>query len=174
MAFVGDDVYGPGGRLSSEGLVMVRNEKKKWGFLALDGSVPVAPAYEKVGHFFEGLAAVQKRQSKGPPLWGFVDRTGAMKIPPRFPKASWPRVRFSEGLCAVAALIPEETAAIFRRNGIYPSALYGYIDKTGEWAIEPKFAYADPFCNGLAKVVTPNGEAYVDRTGTLVWESPRG
>ena len=67
--------------------------------------------------------------------YGYVDRTGAVVIPPRFEAA----FGFSEGLAVVAV---KETGA----------TKYGYIDKTGAWVIQPQFDSAVFFSEGLAAV----------------------
>ena len=49
------------------------------------------------------------------------------------------------------------------------TGLYGYIDKTGAWRIEPQFKSAYGFSDGRAMVQLEDGSwAYIDRTGALV------
>lgn len=47
--------------------------------------------------------------------------------------------------------------------------LYGYIDKNGEWVIEPQFAAANPFCEGYAIVLYEDEDThrlcFIDKTG---------
>jgi len=46
---------------------------------------------------------------------------------------------------------------------------YGYIDKTGNYVIEPKFYGAESFSEGLALVYEKNkGEGFIDKTGEYV------
>lgn len=46
---------------------------------------------------------------------------------------------------------------------------YGYIDKFGEMAIEPQFAEADLFSEGMARVTDQEGKiAFIDRNGATV------
>ena len=52
------------------------------------------------------------------------------------------------------------------RNG--PGELWGFIDKTGVWVIEPQFFYADPFSEGLALVKSDAGYGFIDKSGTVV------
>ena len=48
------------------------------------------------------------------------------------------------------------------------TGLYGYIDKTGAWRIEPQFKSAYGFSDGRAMVQLEDGSwAYIDRTGAL-------
>lgn len=44
---------------------------------------------------------------------------------------------------------------------------WGYIDKTGEYVIEPKFEEASAFSEGLAKVKINGKYSYVDKNGKL-------
>ncbi len=49
------------------------------------------------------------------------------------------------------------------------TGLYGYIDKTGAWRIEPQFQLAYNFSDGRAMVqLTDNSWGYIDRTGAVV------
>lgn len=49
------------------------------------------------------------------------------------------------------------------------TGLYGYIDKTGEWRIEPRFRSAYGFSDGRALVQLEDASwAYIDRTGVPV------
>src|SRR3989339_851218 len=45
---------------------------------------------------------------------------------------------------------------------------WGYIDKTGQIIIAPRFDGAEPFAEGLALVKTGEKWGAMDRTGTLV------
>jgi len=61
-----------------------------------------------------------------------------------------------------------ETAKVYRM---------GYIDKTGQMVIEPRFTLADDFSEGLAAVRVPRGRRrikYIDRTGRFVIDSQEG
>lgn len=82
--------------------------------------------------------------------WGYIDRAGAVVIPPAFEKAG----PFSEGLAAV-------------RTG----GKHGYVDRTGKLVLVPAQAPAGevhrPFRDGRAVVRVGNAFGYVDRTGAL-------
>jgi hypothetical protein len=45
---------------------------------------------------------------------------------------------------------------------------YGFIDRSGQFVIEPKFKAAGCFKGGLAPVITDQGQAYIDKAGRLV------
>jgi len=89
-------------------------------------------------------------------LWGFIDPTGKMVIPPQFSMVlASLKGSFSEGLAAVQ---PKE-------NG-----LWGFIDPTGKMVIPPQFNDASYFSGGLAPVILPDSSAgYIDETGEMIW-----
>jgi hypothetical protein len=82
---------------------------------------------------------------------GYIDKTGAIAIPPQFAAA----LPFSEGLAAVQ---PE------------PEGPWGYIEASGEQIIDAQFADVSSFSEGLAAVQPePEGPwGYIDITGVLV------
>ena len=62
-------------------------------------------------------------------------------------------------------------------EGLYPMCelgdfqeLWGYIDETGEYVIEPQFLYAGAFVKGLALVQDPDTElyGYINKYGEYV------
>jgi WG containing repeat len=126
----------------------------------------IAPKFDDARDFSEGLAIVGFGESNPTPnpydhsgdvpidRYGYIDRTGQLKIPAQFSAAS----NFSEGLAAVQIKSKEDGK----------SSLYGYIDKTGKSVIAPQFTYAGKFSGGLAPVVTLNEKGYIDRQGKMV------
>ena len=88
--------------------------------------------------------------------FGYIDKTGHVKIQPQFDNAG----RFSEGLAA--ALVGDPL-----------KGKWGYIDQTGRFAVNPRFFKADDFSNGLAVVntieeshISPN--VYINKLGNVV------
>jgi hypothetical protein len=149
----------------SEGLAQVRG-----GYIDKKGTLVISaeqlsrrlcrnPSCEvRTNDFADGLALVEVWLDEDTRLFGFIDRTGAVAIPPRFGRAS----SFSEGLAAAAEDGP-----------------YGYVDKAARWVVRPKFWEAGPFVNGLARVSMVAGKGdgdgwrpfkvgYVDARGTWV------
>jgi hypothetical protein len=158
-----------------EGMAKVRNPELKWGYVDLTGSVVIPPVYDwaedfseglgcvlrdkktsyvdasgrpvptlgswaHAGRFSEGLAAVEKDGR-----WGFINRTGAFVIEPRFERAQ----EFAEGLAPVEL-----------------QGKFGYIDRTGQMVLEPRFPWAWPFSEGLARVTDVRGKCgYIDKSG---------
>jgi len=63
------------------------------------------------------------------------------------------------GLCSIA--VGQDDLRIAYRDG-----LYGYIDRSGSWVIEPRFVEASGWEDGAAKVRLPNGDlAFIDSDG---------
>ena len=135
-----------------------------------------------VEEFSEGMAVLIVKQEKTDPnlsnerkLYGFIERSGKVAIPPRFGEA----LAFHEG---VAAVRPKKTTIYGRGDTL------GYIDKSGKYVIEPQFNEAHLFQNGVARVhvggtlQTPmdipsywdGGEwQLIDRTGKVLKQSKK-
>jgi hypothetical protein len=130
------------------------NRTHDCGYIDKSGSFILRPAVspgEKDcatvwGDFAEGLS-----RWKFVNKYGFIDHSGKVIIEPRFDLT----VHFSEGLAAVQI-----------------AGKWGYIDKSGKIVIEPRMlSTAKDFQNGLAYVVTKNGEhGYIDKSGNYVWK----
>jgi WG containing repeat len=50
---------------------------------------------------------------------------------------------------------------------------WGYINKTGNFVIQPLFRQAYNFSGGLALVIVGNRVGYIDKTGKYVWKPTR-
>jgi hypothetical protein len=50
----------------------------------------------------------------------------------------------------------------------------GFIDRIGEWAIEPVYDYASPFSQGLAPVSMNGRWGFIDKSGKVVIKMKRG
>jgi hypothetical protein len=112
---------------------------------------PCAAQGRRVGNHV-GLHPVADAGGK----WGFIDRTGQFRIPPRYNGAG----RFSDGV-AYAWLWKGEQ----RRDGI--------VDETGKFTELPEVNdYGFIFRDGLARFQTPMGQerkyGYMDKTGRVV------
>ena len=84
--------------------------------------------------------------------WGYLDRSGAWVLEPKFEKAS----PFSDGLALVCS----------KSNG-----LFGFINRSGAWVIEPQYDQAaDKFSEGLARVEVNGKYGFIDKNGTMVVE----
>lgn len=178
----------------SEGLALVylvSNDRKMahYGFIDKAGNEVIQPQFQSVWSFSEGLAAVEIEGQ-----WGFIDKVGQIVINPEYDSAKG----FSEGVAIVSKgeedwLIDRDGNQLFSCNGndvalslheegrfseglltVYDptAAKYGFIDKTGKFVIEPKFARASSFSEGLARVaVVVEGEemlAFIGHHGEFV------
>jgi hypothetical protein len=137
----------------------------KWGFIDKQGQWIAKPQYQSADEFSEGLAPVLMNDKVG-----FIDLQGQIAIKPQFDPdgaggcVQFGRVsasRFSEGLAAVQ----------LKRNEW--SKEWGFIDRRGNWVIQPAFACAAPFSEGLALVGVREVEGawhygYIDKTGAVV------
>ena len=121
----------------------------KYGYIDLSGRLVLPKKYDWAEPFSEGLALVHIpnkndrldhvfRNGKGGLIdksggWAFIDKSGKVIFrPPLAVQEVW---SFSNGLARV------------RIGG-----LYGFMDKHGKFAIEPKFRWADDFSEDLAAV----------------------
>ena len=152
-----------------------------WGFVDKSGKVAIEPGFVDVGPFREGLARAMAdgfcyrpghlgrrlatpttgsstcqldapESAVQPCLVGFIDRSGAFAIGPRFEEAR----DFAEGLAAV------------KLNG-----LWGFVDTKGRLQVAPQFKSAMSFREGRAAVQTESGWGFIDREGALVIAPPR-
>ena len=137
-------------------------ENEQFGFVDSTGTLVISLQYDLALWFSEGLAAAGESVSAedgtaGQALLGYIDTEGRTVIPPRF-AATGP---FSEGL---AAAVPQGGDKI------------GFIDRTGEWVIEPQFEWNSSwmllslFSEGLARMLRDNLIGYIDTSGRWVIE----
>jgi len=137
------------------GLAAVQT-REGWGFIDKRGRFISTKRYEVVDRFSEGLAAVAEGTGTKA-KYGFINETGEVVIPLRFDPRLGPHSqpmnlgRFTEGLAAV-------------RIG----KIYGYIDNKGNVVISPRFREAGEFSEGLASVITTDGQrGYIDKAGVF-------
>jgi hypothetical protein len=160
------------------------------GYVNVLGEFVVPPRYTVADDFVEGLALVSEEGTR----FGFINRLGQVVVPPEFLSAT----RFSGGISVAApALIgstpntqgvvifmdrtgrnifgattfgaaqpfSEGLAAVQDANG-----LFGFIDRTGAFAIPAQYDYVLPFSEGLAAVLEGDKVGYINRRGEMVIE----
>jgi hypothetical protein len=128
------------------------------GFIDTDGEFVIGPLRGTVrGNFVDGLAPVGYLDKNG-----FIDKDGELVI--ELDEDFGAAGPFSEGLAPVFDR---------RRQLETGECSVGYVDKDGEWAIEPQFCEAHPFVEGLARVRTGRDSSetsygFIDTDGRLV------
>ena len=122
----------------------------KWGFIDRQGNFAVEPKYEGITPFSEGFAAVNLNHK-----WGFIDSEGNLKIKPKWLDKE--RFYDSPGFVKNGYKFKNGIATVYedvRATGeSYDFTLFkcGYIDKAGEYLIEPVWRSAcGDFQEGLA------------------------
>lgn len=139
----------------SEGLVPV-SVNGKYGFIDKLGEFVIKPQFDVAYGFHCGLAAVKPRLNKD--TWRYIDKTGKTVIAPKAGVEYGSS--FSEGLAMFKAA-----------NNLY-GYMFGFIDKSGQVVIEPRFRLAGQFSEGLALVATEtDGWGFVNKKGDLVIKS---
>ena len=147
----------------------------KAGYIDRTGKIVLEPKYDGASYFSEGLARVSVGRdtiiTEGFSQ-GYIDETGKVVIAPQWDVVS----HFSEGLAAVGY---DQTKQAFKLGNktFYTSASHtwyrwGFIDKTGNLVIEPKFSEISEFRDGIAVAAIPIMSewkyGFIDRTGNWV------
>lgn len=146
----------------SEGLAVL-SVNGKWGYLDASGTMVIPAQFDSASDFSEDLAAVGVGEHVG-----YIDKTGRMVIPPQFYNSG----NFSEGLAWAG--VAKDSPSSPRQQGImvgrnkYVYLQFGYIDKTGEWVIPPRFHAVDNFAQGLAPPGIDWRYGYIDRQGQFI------
>ena len=154
----------------------------QWGFIDKTGRIVVPATYDLALPFSNGMALVRGGAES---LFGFVDRAGREVMPPQFAFATAfnddrSLVRLPGGRLTIIDRIGNsidqleaDAASEFSEGlaSVRVKGLSGYVDRSGTWAIAPRFTTADSFWRGLARVTWKGGPGYIDRTGRTVWTS---
>ena len=163
-----------------EGLAMVRIDYAR-GYIDTAGNFVVSPVFQGGGDFHEGLACVMEDDK-----WGYIDRTGNIVIPLSFDKAE----DFRDGKAKVCVgqewfFIDKEgkriegsiNAPMQESQEEFPAVRQsgdklGYINREGNFVIEPKYCDAEPFVAGKARVrKTRTGKwSFIDTTGKNIFK----
>ena len=102
----------------------------KYGYMNRSGAVTIAPQYESVAPFSEGLAAVRIGDT-----WGFINRKGTLVIPPRFENtAAGAPGPFRSGLARAYSRIPGDRPP---NASAMADLQAGYINTKGEYVWSP-------------------------------------
>ncbi len=115
----------------------------KWGYINSSGNMVIESDFDEARAFSDGYAAVRIGTN-----WGYVsEESKNLAIPVSFSVAG----DFS-GELAPAQL---------------PGQSYGFINKSGDFVIEPEFDFAGAFSEGLAAVRSDGLWGYVSIDGTI-------
>jgi len=143
----------------------------KWGYVDRSGKLVIEAKYIYAGEFSEGLAFV----CRVPDTEGLekAKPSGNSVAAPNGPKGlKWEVIDESDNVVAklkprrgyVNAFFSDGLAAFSGGRG-----LYGYMDKSGETVIKPRFDGASPFREGLAAVCLDTMKCgLIDSTGKYV------
>lgn len=178
----------------SEGLAAVQNrDDNLWGYVDRTGRIAIPLIYSSAGEFHEGLAVVSSRNK-----YGYLDKKGNRKIPLiydfgwRFSEGlaavdkDFYRSNKSErtylnhqGLPVFKYGYDKHPHSNRSQDPTFSDGLalkhadgrYGYIDKTGRFAISPRFSFARPL-KGNRAIITlsqaPGIYGAIDTTGKQV------
>lgn len=176
-----------------------RNGGKSYGFIDTTGRMVITPQFQEAGDFNEGTASVRVGDRWGvinrggkfivPPKYdsadSFIDGIGMafsnrnkesrIYTPddPEFPPAPNPGI-----------ILFDKKGRVIGKFKFFPFGLYaegfitvqvaedafGFLDKTGNLVIEPRFNRADNFSEGLCHVQINEKWGYIDKTGRIVIE----
>lgn len=149
-----EDENGPGyfePKVDYKDAVLLVTSNEKLGLVDRSGKVLCPPRFDSISKFADGIAFVTSQGFKA-----LIDTYGVLQTELRFHDVK----RFTQGLACVATM------------GDDGATLWGYIDRAGNFAIEPSFSQAEPFAEGLAAVrqsgsnlwgfITPDGEFAIE------------
>ncbi|XEC93934.1 WG repeat-containing protein [Paenibacillus tarimensis] len=128
---------------------IIKGKTGRWGYIDKTGKTAIKPRFAFAMPFSEDLAFVSSQDRR---LSGYIDRSGKFAFTFDFVPELLPG-EFIEGLAPVGT------------NG-----KWGFIDKSGAFAIEPKFDYAESFSEGFASVQKDGKWGVINRAGEWVAE----
>ncbi|MEN9401024.1 MAG: hypothetical protein RL632_2127 [Bacteroidota bacterium] len=147
-----------------------------YGFMDRMGVEKIAPQFDQLGFFYEGLATAVKEER-----YGYVDKLGSVVIPFRFESASdfegGRAIVQENGLYGVIDRIgnfilkPIYSDIQGLSSGLFlvaKDSMYGYVDKEGVLKIPFQYTDAYPFSKGMAKVEVDGKQAYINEQGDFV------
>lgn len=141
-------------RVFSQGLAAVKIDGL-YGYINTSGAIVIEPQFYDARDFQEDLAAVQVLPFPDEDDddwdiyagWGFIDKTGSLAIGPQFGDVGH-RSGFLAGYCPVAAPI-SRTAWESDWSWGSEIMIYGFIDKSGNWQVQPRYSYIDGHWPGV-------------------------
>jgi hypothetical protein len=124
----------------AEGLAVIIDGNGKSGYIDTAGRIAIAPQFDIAFFFHDGLAEIKMFSTERYEGRELIDKSGRIVLGPLklCPELFTGPVYFSEGY---AGAMTEECFGN-----------WGYIDKSGKFAIEPRFRATGPFSEDLAMV----------------------
>ncbi|HUE72526.1 MAG TPA: WG repeat-containing protein [Pirellulaceae bacterium] len=161
----------------------------KWGYVNRRGEMALKPQFATATSFSEGLALVSRDGGS----YGWIDKTGKFAFDAMKLRAA---SSFHEGVAWIVGekldagrrlamgYVTKDGKVVFhpafhRSVGPVSEGLVvgqgteglGYLDLRGNWVIEPRFSRAEPFRGALALVAIEGKNAYIDKTGRVIWSA---
>lgn len=162
---------------------------EKTGYVDMNGKVAIEPQYGHAYLFRDGIALVYNGHFGASANFGYIKENGDCLIDPKYLAAT----QFSEGLAWVleenscpkaidtkgkvqieakeaqyVCCFSEGLAAVMQ-PGRYNQLKWGFLNKNGEVAIEPRFWGVDRFSEGLsAAAMEKDAWGYIDVNGNMV------
>lgn len=136
---------------ASEDMVAVKGGEKYGFYSLLDGRVAIPPAYDSVGTFSQGLAAVRLDG-----LWGIVDREGNEVLAPSLQVTEPYLEQYACGRLLV------------RVGGISWKSEGYYLDVQGRRVSDTNYSTAKTYSDDLALVWLGDAYAYIDTQEHIV------
>ncbi|AEH01914.1 WG repeat-containing protein [Lacinutrix sp. 5H-3-7-4] len=160
----------------SEGLAIYR-ENDKVGFINTKGDIVIKPKYKKAFPFLDGYSKVLEGDK-----WGVIDKNGNYYIKTEYDGVSkvynnlvTAKKGEQNGLIVNGTFKAVDGAEKVWDFSVNPEIAYakkdgkiGFINKNGDWIVEPQFDKVRAFVNGLAPVLKNKKWGYIDTSGTLV------
>lgn len=145
--------FGEASRFSGGLAIVYDQDSKSYSYIRKNGERAIKNLKYTPWYFSEGRAVVISANDK----YGYIDQTGKLVIQLRFDDADY----FSEGLARVN--IGKKTVYHgdeFHNFSTREGGKWGYINKSGNFVIKPKFVDAANFSEGLAgvQIATPKGK----------------
>lgn len=163
---------------------------EKWGAIDKSGKVIIAPQFDYLSNFSEGLAGFCSIKNGDFEKWGYIDQTGKVIIEKNLGWAT----NFVNGYAIVRKDNSEGLRGFINKKGILiadysfeeahnfyegyaavkKNGKYGFIDTTGKLVIDYKYDEIAPFPNnpfeagfsgGVVKVIINEDESFVNKNG---------
>ena len=149
------------------------------GYIDQAGRPVIRAKYGEAEPFSEGLASVREEAANfhlG--RAGYIDRTGRWAIPPQFamggPFRDGRAIVVQDGKCQygpgrplAAPGVPTRTSCGDNPN-IKERCMYGVINKSGTFIVQPNYEFIRDYSEGLAAFKTNDKWGFFDATGQLV------